>query len=270
MPQNRIDFSGVVVCYNEAKWLPQCLGSLDFCQELIVVDLGSTDDSVHVARELGAKVLYHERLPHPNVPRQYGISQAKNEWVFTIDADEVFPKDEVEKVEAVLLEHPDLDAVRVPIQYYFKKKKLNCTVWGRPGITRWTVIHRDHAVGTPYAHHEFKLDQNIYCFSWSEIKPIKHYWRNSYRELIEKMWPYIKIEGEARYDRGERFSWSKILKSTVAALKLNLINYRGLYGGLTGISLSLIRTWYVFMRWLSLRDYERRLELRQKEQHYGP
>jgi glycosyltransferase involved in cell wall biosynthesis len=253
-----INFSGVVVCYNEAHLLRRCLASLDFCRELIVVDLGSTDDSVRVAKEMGATVLFHQRLPNPNVPRQYGISHAKNEWVFTIDADEVFPKDEVHKLEAVILEQPDLAAIRVPIQYYFKGKKLNCTVWGRPDITRWTVIHRDCVMGTPYAHQEFKLDQNIYYFSWSDIEPIEHYWRNSYLELYQKMWPYIKIEGEGKYAAGERFSWRTMFRQTLITLKANLINFRGLYGGFTGIALSLSHTWYVLMSWLSLRQYEQR------------
>jgi glycosyltransferase involved in cell wall biosynthesis len=257
----RINFSGVVVCYNEAHLIRQCLSSLDFCQELIVVDLGSTDNSVEVAKKMGASVLFHERLPNPNVPRQYGISHARNEWVFTIDADEVFPKDEIYKIEAVISEQPDLDAIRVPIQYYFKGKELNYTTWGRPGRTRWTILHRDRAEGTPYAHQEFKLDQNIYYFSWSDMKPIKHYWRNSYWELFQKLWPYIKIEGEGKYASGERFSWATLFKQTAIALKTNLINYRGLYGGLTGIILSFARSWYVLMSWLSLRQYEQKQSL---------
>lgn len=254
-----IDFSGVVVCYNEAHLLPQCLPSLSFCEELIVVDLESTDNSVEVARQLGARVLHHERLPNPNVPRQYGISQAKHEWVFTIDADEVFPTGEVEKIRAAIRAQPDLDAVRFPIQYYFKGKKLNCTIWGRADRTRWTALHRDRIAGTPYAHQEFRLDQKVHYISWDEVEPIRHYWRNSYRELFAKMWPYIKIEGEGKYAAGKRFSWPRLLKQTLFTLKTNLITHRGLSGGLTGISLSFCHTWYVFMGWLSLWRYERRL-----------
>ncbi len=256
----QINFSGVVVCHNEAHLIEQCLASIDFCQELIVVDLGSTDDSVQIAKSLGARVLFHERLPNPNLPRQYGIAHATNEWVLTIDLDEIFPKDEVKKIEAVILNNPDWDALRVPIQYYFKGKELNCTVWGRPGLTRWTVLNRDQSQGTPYAHKEFDPNQKIYRFSWSEMKPIKHYWRSSYREVVQKMLPYLKVEGEAKYASGKRFSWLAMLKYTAMTLKTDLIDYRGLYGGLTGVCLSFLRAWYVFMSWLSLRRYERNLQ----------
>ena len=256
----KINFSGVVVCYNEAHLMRRCLASIDFCQEIIIVDLGSTDNSVQLAKQLGAGVLHHERLPNPNIPRQYGMSHAKNEWVLTIDLDEIFPKDEIKKIESVILGNPNLDAVRVPIQYYFRGKPLNCTVWGRPGITRWLVLHQDRAQGTPYAHQEFKLEQSIYYFSWSDIEPIQHYWRNSYQELFQKMWPYIKIEGEGKYAAGDRFSWGTMFKQTMIALKANLINFRGMDGGFTGIALSFAHTWYVLMSWLSLRQYEKRLQ----------
>lgn len=259
----KMNFSVVIVVYNEAHLLDHCLKSLGFCEELVVVDLGSTDGSVEIAKQFGAKILYHERLPNPNRARQYGISQAKNEWVFTLDPDEVFPTEEAYKIEEVLSAQPDLAAIRVPIQYYFKKKKLNCTIWAKPGITRWTVLHRDRAKGTPYAHQEFSRDQNVYHFSWSDFKPIAHYWRKSYREVFQKMWPYIKIEGEAQYAAGKRFSIPQMLKMTAIALKANLIDYRGFYGGTPGILLSLSYTWYIFMCWLSLWKYERHLTLQQ-------
>lgn len=254
-----IAFSAVVVCYNEAKWVRQCLSSLDFCEELIVVDLGSTDGSPDIAREMEARVLTHEWLPNPNLPRQYGIANARNEWVITIDMDEVFPKEETRKIEEIIQAQPYLDAIRVPIQYYFKGKELKCTMWGRPGITRWTVLHRARSKGTPYAHQEFEFNQKIHYFSWSEMKPIKHYWRNSYRELIVKMWPYIKIEGKAKYASGYRFSLKRLIGATAVTLKKNLVDYRGLFGGVPGISLSCAQAWYVFMSWLSLWQYERQL-----------
>ena len=80
------------------------------------------------------------------------------------------------------------------------------------------------------------------------------------------MWRYIESEGERKYEiEGKRFSWPTMLKYTVAALKADLIDFRGLYGGFTGITLSLSRTWYVFMSWLSLRQYEHHLQLAKRQ-----
>lgn len=256
----KIDFSAVIVCYNEAEWLPQCLESIDFCRELIIVDLGSTDNSIDIANERGAKILHHKRVPFPNVARQYGIAQAKYEWVVSIDPDEIFPKEEIKKIERIVLQDQDLAGIRLPWQFYFRGKELNCSVWGRPHATKCVVIHRDRIEGTPFVHKEFGPEQNIYKFSKSNINPLEHYWMSSYKQLFEKMGRYIENEGESKYEtEGKRFNWLTALKYSVAALKVNLIDYRGLYGGFTGIFLSFFHAWYVFMSWLSLRRYQKEL-----------
>ncbi len=253
----RINFSAVILCYNEAHHLPRCLASLDFCREIILVDMGSTDGSVEIAQEFGARILYHPRLPFANKQRQYGLTQAQNEWVFILDPDEEFPKEELKTVERAILAHPDYAAFRVPIQYYFRGRKLTCTMWGRPGMTRWTVVHRDRIKATPWLHQEFCLDQKIYYFSWEDMKPIKHYWIDSYRELFRQEKRYLRHEGESLYQAGARFCWSGLLRATALALKVNLVNYRGLSGGLDCLFLSLFRAGYTVFSWLSLRRYEK-------------
>jgi glycosyltransferase involved in cell wall biosynthesis len=256
-----INFSGIVVCYNEAHLLRQCLESIDFCQEIIIVDLGSTDNSLTIANEFGAKILYHDLVPYPNLPRQYGFKHARHEWIITIDPDEVFPKGEIEKIKAIILEQGhNLAGIRIPWQFYFRGKELKYSVWGRPEATWCVVVHRERIQTTPYVHKEFTSEQNIHYFSRSEIKPLQHYWMSSYRQLFRKMWRYSKTEGKSKYEsEGKRFSWFMTLKYTAAALKVSLIDYRGLFGGFTGIFLSFFHAWYVLMSWLSLRQYERRL-----------
>lgn len=258
----QIKFSAVVVCYNEAHLLRRCLANLDFCQELIIVDLGSTDHSLMIAREFGAKIFHHDLVPYPNLPRQYGFEQAQNEWIVSIDPDEVFPKDEITKIEAIILkQETDLAGIRIPWQFYFRGKELHYSVWGRPEATWCAVVHRDRIKTTQYVHKEFIDEQNIYRFKRGEIKPLQHYWMDSYRQLFKKMWRYIKTEGKSKYEaQGQRFSWLSTLKYSLVALKVSLIDYRGLFGGFTGLFLSFFHAWYVFMSWLSLRKYERSLQ----------
>ena len=76
-------------------------------------------------------------------------------------------------------------------------------------------------------------------------------------EEFEKHWRYIKFEGEARYKKGERFSWQIWLRQTVRALKQSLIDAKGLQAGFTGVFLSVFYAWYVCMSLLSLRQYQR-------------
>jgi len=79
--------SAVLIAHNEAANLPACLASLDFCAEILVVDSGSTDDTMEVARRHGARVIEtHWRGFGPQ--KEFAVEQASNDWVLCIDADE--------------------------------------------------------------------------------------------------------------------------------------------------------------------------------------
>lgn len=79
--------SGVVITRDEENNILDCLSSLDFCDERIVVDSGSQDQTVARARSAGADVYFH---PFENYADQknFAISKATGEWVLLIDADE--------------------------------------------------------------------------------------------------------------------------------------------------------------------------------------
>ncbi len=76
-----------MIALNERKNLERSLPSLSFCDEIIVVDSGSTDGSVEYARSLGCTVV-HRDFDHFGAQKSYAASLARNDWVFSLDADE--------------------------------------------------------------------------------------------------------------------------------------------------------------------------------------
>jgi len=79
--------SSITITKNNAATIAKCLESLEFCDERIVVDSGSTDDTVQIARQKGAQVSHHDWIgfgPQKNV----GLTLAKGDWIFWLDADE--------------------------------------------------------------------------------------------------------------------------------------------------------------------------------------
>ncbi len=89
----------VVICFNETEKLQKCLESVeDFADELIVVDLGSSDDSIEVARKSGAKVFHHKFVPFVELVRDYAISKVSGDWVLVLDPDEEIEENLKEKL----------------------------------------------------------------------------------------------------------------------------------------------------------------------------
>lgn len=85
--ERRVPISGVVITFNEAENLRECLESLDWVDELVVVDSFSTDRTVEIARELTPKV-YQRPWAGFVAQKNDACSLAEHDWVFSVDADE--------------------------------------------------------------------------------------------------------------------------------------------------------------------------------------
>jgi glycosyltransferase involved in cell wall biosynthesis len=86
-PPDRLPLSAVLIVRDEARTLPACLRALEFCAEILVVDSGSSDDTIEVARRHGGRVIEtHWRGFGPQ--KQFAVEQASHDWVLCIDADE--------------------------------------------------------------------------------------------------------------------------------------------------------------------------------------
>src|SRR6478736_3812068 len=87
LPMSAPRLSAIVITRNEAANIGACLDSLAFCDERIVVDCGSTDSTVDIAREKGARVEFHEwRGFGPQ--KSHALALVAGTWVLSIDADE--------------------------------------------------------------------------------------------------------------------------------------------------------------------------------------
>ena len=79
--------SAIIITRNEAANIAECLDSVAFCDERIVVDCGSSDGTLLIAREKGARVAFHDWKGF-GAQKNYALSLAQGEWVLSIDADE--------------------------------------------------------------------------------------------------------------------------------------------------------------------------------------
>jgi glycosyltransferase involved in cell wall biosynthesis len=106
--------STLLLTFNEQHNLSRCLEALDWCDDIIVVDSGSTDDSVEILRRAGARVL-HRPFDNFSNQRNFGLEEGKprHEWVLHLDADEVATR-EFHKRLAVFEPEDGIDAYRVP------------------------------------------------------------------------------------------------------------------------------------------------------------
>ncbi len=114
-----------IIARNEAHILGRVLSAASqFCDEMIVVDTGSTDDTVSVAAAAGAKVHHFAWIDDFAAARNYSFAQATGDWFLWLDADDVLSPDTVEiglRIKNELLDKTDVDAIFAPYNYAYNE-----------------------------------------------------------------------------------------------------------------------------------------------------
>ncbi len=115
-----------IIVKNEEKFLPACLESIkELADEIIVVDTGSTDKTVEIAKRFGAKIIHHKWQLNMSKARDEYIKAATKEYILSLDADERIAKSDASRIKPVLEAHPDVTG------FFFVKRD-----YGFPGKQR--------------------------------------------------------------------------------------------------------------------------------------
>ena len=109
--------SAIMIVLNERKNLERSLPSLRFCDEIIIVDSGSTDGSIEYARSLGCTVM-HRDFDHFGAQKSHAASLASNDWVFSLDADEWVTPELATEIRS-LIQNPNLNAIWIRSRLVF-------------------------------------------------------------------------------------------------------------------------------------------------------
>lgn len=107
-----MSISAVIITLNEENTIARCIGSVEWADEVIVVDSGSSDDTASIASGCGAKVLKRE-FDNFADQKNFAISMARGEWIFSIDADEIVTPELAEEIKEVIGSGTDKCAFKV-------------------------------------------------------------------------------------------------------------------------------------------------------------
>lgn len=254
--------SAIVVSHNEGYLLEACLRSIQFCDEIILVDLESTDNTRDIALKYGAKYIWHKKVPLVEILHTKFQLQTKHDWILITDPDEVCSKELANDIVKILPKLPnDIGAIKVPWQFYFGKKPLLGTQWG--GIqSRIFLLNKMRAYFSSEVHRgrHLKEGMKVFHIKFNGKNNLHHYWMQTKSQLLEKHRRYIKNEGESRYKRGLRTTPVTILINGLKALFGSYVTKQGWKDGFIGLYLSLFWSWYIFHSEFELFKYQKKLK----------
>lgn len=125
-----------MIVKNEEKYLRDCLESVkNVVDEIVLVDTGSTDNTIAIAREYGAKIFHFKWINDFSAARNFALSKSKGEWILYLDADERLSQDSLEELKKIV-------ATREKAAYYCYVKSVDDTR-GTPSVMKYPRLFRN-------------------------------------------------------------------------------------------------------------------------------
>jgi glycosyltransferase involved in cell wall biosynthesis len=227
---------------NAARVLPDCVASCaDWVSEIVVVDMESDDDTVAVARRLGARVIEVPNAGFAEPGRQHGIDAATQPWVLVLDADERAASG-VHDLVGRYVEREDLAGVFLPRQnYIFGRWIRHSGYWPdhkmrlfRPEATDWP----------PYVHTQASIDGRTEKAPASPEVAIVHHNYATVREWVERNNGYTDLEVDRFLAIGRRASLIRLLLAPPARFLNTYVRHQGFRDGFRGFAIAVLMGFY--------------------------
>jgi glycosyltransferase involved in cell wall biosynthesis len=238
----------LIPTYNEADNLEKLLPLLTWAEEIIVIDSYSTDNTLALAKQFGAKTIQRPYL-NPADQKNYGINQASCPWILLLDADE-FPDEEIinniKRVANTPIQNNTPTAFAFLRRQYFLGKEIKYSGWQNDWIIR--LIQNNGLRYTQGEVHEtFDLDrQNI-----SRIKGILHHYTSPNLEFfIQKQIRYAKMSATEYMPKTKRITLYHLWFKPSFRFFKHFIIKQGFRDGYRGLVISYILALFVRLRYI--------------------
>ena len=246
-----LPLSATIITLNAVTQLEDCLNSLDFCDDILVVDSGSTDGTQALARKAGARVIDHAWCGF-GAQKQFAVDNAKHDWVLSLDADErVSPalRASIQQVFSAHLAQPHSETVafRFPRCNRFLGRYLRHGE-GYPDLSL-RLFHRRQARWSDGAVHEKVITRGKVALLSGDLL---HESAESLASYLNKQNRYTTLAAEAAYARGKRAGLAQLLLSPWLRFIKFYIFRRGVLDGLPGLIHILIGCGNSFIKYAKL------------------
>lgn len=221
----------VVITQNEANMIVGCLESAQWADEIIVIDNFSTDKTVTLTRKYTRKI-YKHRFTGFADQKNYGISKAKNEWIFVLDADERISQQLRVEIEQVITDSAAADIYDLPRVNYFLGRRMNYGGWQHDRVERLFKQSK-----TKYADqqiHEYLLKNKGQSVGHL-TQPLYHFSHRDIGSNLLKTKQYAEWDAHYHYVRKSPLvtRWS-LLKGTVEHFWFRYVREKGYRDGMEG------------------------------------
>lgn len=241
------ELSVIIITKNEADNIRACLESVNWADEIIVVDSGSSDDTVNICKALGAQVHITADWPGFGIQKNRALSHATCEWVLSLDADERVTPGLRSEIESALNDAHGHDAFRVPRLSSFCGRYMRHSGWYPDFVTR--LFQRGSARFSDDLVHESLIVNG----SVGKLRqPLLHETFRDLEELLAKINQYTTAGARMLNEKNKTATLKKAVGHAVWAFFRTYIIRAGFLDGREGFMLAVSTAESTYYRYAKL------------------
>lgn len=233
--------SAVILTKNEEENIIGCLKGLDFCDEILIIDDNSTDQTLRIIEGLNdgrIKIFLRNLNNDFSAQRNFGMEKTKNDYVLFIDADEVVP---AKLREEIFLQGSEFDGYFIKRCDFMWEKKLEHGEVGNIYLLRLGNKNKGRWEGKV---HEI---WNISGKTKKLQTEIHHYPHQNVSEFLSEINRYTSIRAQELYNKGVKSNFFTIVFYTKGKFLLNYLVKQGFRDGIHGLLFALFMSFHSFL-----------------------
>ena len=249
MLPEKVSLSVAIITKNEEKNLFDCLRSVAFADDIVVVDSGSSDRTVEIAKEFGCRIFIEDWKGY-GPQKNSALDKCSNKWVLLLDADERVP-DETKEVIIKTLGGPTADA------YSFRRKNYLHGRWlkhsGYWPDRQVRLVNRNNGRFQGFIHEKWVTEGHVHVLN----APIEHHAFSNYSDMLKTLNEYSSVIAQELYNSGRRaHALSPVYHGIGMFFKIYLIE-KGFLDGMDGLVTAITKAGGSFFKYAKLLEIQR-------------
>jgi (heptosyl)LPS beta-1,4-glucosyltransferase len=241
-----------VITRNEEANIEGALESVKWADEIVVVDSHSADKTVALAGRYAARIVVHDWAGY-SAQRNYAAEIASHDWILAIDADERVPKELAAEIQRIMREGADEGGYRMPRVSYYLGRWIRGTDW-YPDYQLRLYDRRIGRFNGKRVHESVELTQGR---PGTLEHDLQHYPYRDISDHVTSIDHYTTLAAEEWFAEGRRTNPFEAAVHPPAAFLRNYIVRRGFRDGTAGFLISILNSYYVFLKILKLWELQR-------------